>query len=351
MSDPDSISGPATGRRRPRRRRILKWVAIVGMPLLAILGGIAYWALDRYVIDHVVISDARAYESEVLGTTTTLPSETVTVTDDGYSDGHTTISIEKVVTGSGEETLTYFVADVRLSDATYFKSAFARNKFGSNIVEDTSAIALRNNAIFAVNGDYYGFRRTGIMIRNGVSYMNQPRRPGLALYRDGTMRIYEEDTTSAKRLLADGVWNTASFGPPLVDDGRVVRGIDKVEIDTNWGNHSIQGRQPRAGFGMIAPNHFLFIVADGRAKGYSRGVGMIEFAELFVARGARVAYNLDGGGSATMYFNGRVVNRPGGKNDERPTSDIYYIPSALPPTGTSGGPASTTIPATGGSTP
>ena len=330
MATPDDSPGSTTRARRPRRR-VLKWVAMIGAPILVLLGGIAYWALDRYVIDHVVISDAQAYESEVLGVTTTLPPDEVSVTETSYSDGHTTINIEKVTTGAGDETLTYFVADVRLTDATYFKSAFAKNKFGSNIVEDTSAIARRNNAIFAVNGDYYGFRRTGIMIRNGVSYMNQPRRPGLALRRDGSMSIYDEKTTSAKKLLADGVWNTASFGPPLVDDGRVVEGIDKVEIDTNWGNHSIQGRQPRAGFGMIAPNHFLFIVADGRAKGYSRGVGMIEFAELFASRGAKVAYNLDGGGSATMYFNGKVVNRPGGKNDERPTSDIYFIPSALPP--------------------
>lgn len=320
-------------KRRPRRRRrILKWTAIIGIPVLVVLGAVAYWALDRYVIDHVVISDAQAYESEVLGSTTTLPPDEIAVTDHSYSDGHTTISIEKVVTGSGEDTLTYFVADVRLSDATYLKSAFAHNKFGSNIVEDTSKIARRNNAILAINGDYYGFRRTGIMIRNGVSYMNQPRRRGLVLYRDGNMDVYDETSTSSKKLIAAGAWNTASFGPPLVDGGAVVKGIDKLEIDTNWGNHSIQGRQPRAGVGMIEPNHFLFIVADGRSKGYSRGVGMIEFAQIFLDRGAVVAYNLDGGGSATLYFNGTVINRPGGKNDERPTSDIYFIPSAIAPT-------------------
>lgn len=40
------------------------------------------------------------------------------------------------------------------------------------------------------------------------------------------------------------------------------------------------------------------------------------------------AYNLDGGGSATMYFNGRVVNTPtsnGDPGDEREVSDIVYI--------------------------
>jgi exopolysaccharide biosynthesis protein len=52
---------------------------------------------------------------------------------------------------------------------------------------------------------------------------------------------------------------------------------------------------------------------------------MSEFAQLFAAAGAKVAYNLDGGGSSTMYFNGAVVNSPLGRNRERGTSDIVYI--------------------------
>lgn len=318
---------------QPKRRfrRAAKWMGAIFAVLLLVAGGVAYWALDRYVIDHVVVADASSYEESVIGTTTTLPARRIVVTDDYYSDGNTTITLEKVVVGTGDDTLTYYVAEVRVPDATYFKSAFAQNKFGSNIVADTSKIAAANNAILAINGDYYGFRRTGLMIRNGVSYMNQPRRTAMALYRDGTMRIVKEKTTSTDELLAAGVWNTASFGPALVDGGSVVPGIDKVQVDTNLGNRSIQGLQPRAGVGMIAPNHFLFIVADGRAAGYSRGVRMKEFAEIFRSRGAQVAYNLDGGGSATLVFNGKLVNRPRGKLDERPTSDIFFIPSALEP--------------------
>ena len=314
-----------------RWRRVAKWLGAVLAVLVLVAGGVAWWALDRYIFEHVEVGDAKAYEASVLGTTTTLPPLEIVVTDDYYSDGTTTISIDKVVEGTGDETLTYYVADVRVPDATYFKSAFAKNKFGSNVVEDTSRIARANNAILAINGDYYGFRRTGLMIRNGVSYMNQPRRTALALYRDGTMRVVKEKSTSTKELLAAGVWNMASFGPALVDGGRVLSGIDEVEIDTNLGNGSIQGRHPRAGIGMVAPNHFLFIVVDGRAKGYSRGVKMKEFAEIFRSRGAQVAYNLDGGGSATLVFNGKLVNLPRGKADERPTSDIFYIPSALEP--------------------
>lgn len=58
----------------------------------------------------------------------------------------------------------------------------------------------------------------------------------------------------------------------------------------------------------------MFVVVDGRSAGYSRGVTMTEFAEIFQGLGAKVAYNLDGGGSSTMYFNGELVNRPQGSS-------------------------------------
>lgn len=221
--------------------------------------------------------------------------------------------------------VTYFVADIVLSDTTELRSAFAANKFGDNIIANTSTIAESNNALIAINGGYYGYGRSGILIRNGVVYRDNPARQGLAIYRDGTLRLYDEKSTNAQALIAAGVWNTLSFGPGIVDGGAVVAGIEDVEIDTNIGNHSIQGKQPRTGIGMIAPNHLVFVAADGRSSGYSRGVTLTEFATIFKDVGATVAYNLDGGGSTTMYFNNAVVNNPLGKDKERGTSDILYI--------------------------
>ncbi len=247
------------------------------------------------------------------------------LTDDSYTDGDTSITISKVVTGSGDDQVTYFVADVVLDDATQLRSAFAQNAFGTNIVEYTSDIAADNDAILAINGDYYGFRDTGIVIRNGIVYRDSGARDGLAIYRDGTMKVYDETQTSADDLVADGVWNTLSFGPALLEDGQVIDGIEDVEVDTNFGNHSIQGSQPRTGIGIISANHYLFVIADGRSPGYSRGVTMTEFARIFADLGATTAYNLDGGGSSTMYFNGEVVNDPLGRGRERGTSDILYV--------------------------
>ena len=218
--------------------------------------------------------------------------------------------------------------DVALGEATELRSAFANNNYGENIIANTSTIAKENNATFAINGDYYGYRRSGIVIRNGVVYRDVPARQGLALYRDGSAKLFDERATTADKLLTEGVWNTLSFGPGLVDGGEILAGIDKVEVDTNVGNHPIQGNQPRTGIGMIGANHLVFIAADGRSNGYSRGVTMPEFAAIFKGLGAQVAYNLDGGGSTTMYFEGAVVNNPLGRSQERGTSDILYIGSA-----------------------
>ncbi len=136
-----------------------------------------------------------------------------------------------------------------LDDATQLRSAFAQDKFGTNITERTSDIAADHDAILAVNGDYYGFRDTGIVIRNGVVYRDEGAREGLAFYTDSRVEVYDETATTADELVADGVWNTLSFGPAVVTDGQVVDGIEDVEVDTNVGNHSIQGEQPRTAIG------------------------------------------------------------------------------------------------------
>lgn len=280
------------------------------------------WALDRYVIEHVETTNTSSIES---GVTAADEATNGTFTSDGYRSDTASITVTKHTSGSGSDALAWFVADITVSDATIVRSAFARDEFGENIVADPSEIAEQAGAVLAINGDYYGFRDTGIVIRNGVAYRDQGARQGLAFYTDGSLRLYDETATSAAKLLAAGVWNTLSFGPGLVEAGKVIGGIDDVEIDTNFGNHSVQGRQPRTGVGMVADNHFLFVVVDGRSAGYSRGVTMSEFAQLFVDLGAQVAYNLDGGGSATMIFNNALVNDPLGRGDERATSDILYV--------------------------
>jgi exopolysaccharide biosynthesis protein len=310
--------------------RVRRAVLAGALALTLSAGGATAWALDRFVVEHVEISDVAAYEasqgvtSGPAGTADSTDTAAET-TDTSYTSAGSSINISTVVSGSGSSTVTYYVADVVLSDATVLQSAFADNSFGENITETTSATAADHNAVFAINGDYYGFRDTGIVIRNGVVYRDEGARQGLAFYRDGTVRVYDETSTTAEQLVADGVWNTLSFGPAVLEDGQVVDGIEDMEVDTNVGNHSIQGEQPRTAVGVIGTNHLVFVVVDGRSPGYSAGVTMTGLADIMQGLGATTAYNLDGGGSSTMYFNGQLVNDPLGQGKERGTSDILYI--------------------------
>ena len=317
-------------KRSDKNRRTRNLVIASGLVIALSGGGAAAWAADRFLIEHVEIADVSAYEddnSSVDASAGTTDAADATVTATSYSDGATSVTISTVTEGSGSDTVTYYVADVTLSDATALRSAFAKDQFGENITQPTSGIAADNGAIFAVNGDYYGFRDTGIVIRNGVVYRDEPARQGLVFYTDGQVEVYDETTTTADELLAAGAWNTLSFGPAIVEDGTVVEGIEDTEVDTNFGNHSIQGDQPRTAVGVIDENHLVFVVVDGRQSGYSAGVTLTELADIMIDLGATTAYNLDGGGSSTMYFNGDVVNQPS-NGGERATSDILYIGGA-----------------------
>jgi len=310
-------------RRHTRRNFLLGGAAVLGLTAT----GTSAWALNRFVIDHTEITDVEAYEAQNAAgaSTATADAASITVTDTSYTSSLTSIEINEVATGSGADTITYYTADITVSDATAIRSAFANNEFGTNITAKPSEIAAAHDAVFAINGDYYGFRSDGILIRNGAVYRDDGVRDGLAFYTDGRCEIYDETSTDAQALLDAGVWNTLSFGPALVNAGQIPAGIDEVEVDTNFGNHSIQGNQPRTALGWVDTNHYMFVVVDGRSEGHSRGTTMTEMAQIMADLGCQVAYNLDGGGSSQMVFNGSLVNNPLGKNKERGTSDVLWI--------------------------
>lgn len=320
---------------KPKKKKVTRRVLLGGgLGTLAVAGVGAGWAYNRYLAEHTQIDDTVAYEKSQQAKNNnsssdgaSSPSEltNVKITSDGLSASEGSITITKSTEGSGNNAVVSFAAEIKLNAMTLLRGAFANNKFGQNIIDTPSNIAAQHNGIWAINGDYYGFRDTGIVIRNGVAYRDSGAREGLAFYQDGSVKLYDETGTNAQQLLNEGVWNTLSFGPALVRDSEVVSGIDQVEVDTNFGNHSIQGNQPRTGVGVLGQNHLVFIVVDGRSDGYSRGVTTPEFAYMFKELGCVSAYNLDGGGSSVMVFNNQLVNKPMGGTKERGTSDILYI--------------------------
>ena len=236
--------------------------------------------------------------------------------DRSYSDGNISITL----TEYNQHDTRIYVAEVTVSSAQYVKAAFANDTYGKNITESTSAMAASHNAILAVNGDYYGAQERGYVIRNGIVYRDTADDADvLCIYADGTLGIVSDRQYSAQELVDMGVWQAFSFGPALVEDGEITVGRND---EVGMGRAS----NPRTAVGMIDANHFLFVVSDGRTD-ESEGLSLYELAQFMQSLGATTAYNLDGGGSSTMYFNGQVVNNPtsGGRIKERGVSDIVYI--------------------------
>ena len=189
--------------------------------------------------------------------------------------------------------------------------------------EATSVIAEEVGAILAINGDYYGFRDEGFVMRNGYLYRDTPRsgygNDDLVIYEDGTFAIVDEANSDAQALADEGAVQIFSFGPGLVEDGEITVN-EATEVEQAMRSN------PRTAIGMIEPLHYLLVVSDGRTD-ESEGLTLMEIAQVMQDLGCQTAYNLDGGGSSTMWFMGEVVNVPtdGRSIRERSVSDIVYI--------------------------
>ena len=285
---------------------------------ILLMSSFSYSMLKTFVLSDAIqtvkatTTDTKAAEQAAASATTT---------DSSYSDDNIQVNLtEKTV-----ENTQVYIADITVSSSDYLKTALAQNTYGTNVTAKTSVTAAENNAILAVNGDYYGANSTGYVIRNGVVYRDTVREDSnngdLAIYKDGSFKIIYEDEISAEQLVKDGVVNLLAFGPSLVEDG-------EITVDTNSEVGQSMSSNPRTAIGIIDENHYIIVVSDGRTS-ESEGLSLYQLAEVMKSYGVKTAYNLDGGGSSTLYFNGQVINKPttNGTISERAVSDIVYIGS------------------------
>ena len=234
-----------------------------------------------------------------------------------YSDSNVSITVKEY----REYDSAIYVADVTVSDVSYLKTALAGNTYGRNITDTTSDMSSENNAILAINGDYYGARQSGYVIRNGSLYRNSSgNRDALAIMKNGEFEFVTEGETSAETLLENGALQVFSFGPVLLEDG-------SISVTENEEVGMAMASNPRTAIGYLGKNHYVFVVSDGRTS-ESAGLSLYELASFMKSLGVVDAYNLDGGGSSTMVFKGEVINTPttnGHSTQERAVSDILYI--------------------------
>lgn len=294
-------------------RKHHKFLILYGIILVSFT---VYMLLDTFMISTVytVVPESNAQEE----TSSQVENTSSTVSETSYTDDNMTITISEY----RENDTTIYVADIVVSSPEYLKTAFADNAYGKNVTAKTSETAENVNAILAINGDYYGAQESGYVLRNGVLYRSTASsdQEDLVIYSDGSFEIIQESEVSAETLLENGAEQILSFGPALIENG-------VISVDENDEVGKAKASNPRTAIGIIDENHYVFVVSDGRTS-ESAGLSLKELAEFMSSLGVQTAYNLDGGGSSTMVFNGTIVNNPttnGNKIEERSVSDIVYI--------------------------
>ena len=258
-----------------------------------------------------------------------------------FSSDSLTIQIHRYrETPDEKHTLEYCVAEVRASESSPLFSIMTpgnRMRPGGYHLVYAEDLVRDNPVVFAVSDDYYGYRQyrrdlnkakwpTGIILRNGEILYRDTRNSAnkrpfppldtLAVYRDGSMKTFLSDEYKAEDYLAQGALQVFSFGPWLIRDGKINE--KEAGSEAVYLNYS----EPRCAVGMVEPYHYIFVVVgvpDGNKYIGARGSWLIAKMQEY---GCTEALNLDGGGTACMVFNGKVIIQGRFNTERRPLGSM-----------------------------
>ncbi len=240
-----------------------------------------------------------------------------------YQDESITVTMESREVGDSM----FHVAHVKIAHPSQLRTALA-GPYGTKKTNKTSAMAKANNAVVAINGDYYNNREGGYIARQGETYRKKPSKnlDMLVIDSKGNFHVLvKSDPEKLTALVQDQenpIIQAFTFGPALIVDGMLQPLPESYPFN-------IRREEPRAAIGQAGPLEYVMVVVDGR-RDDSPGVTMEELANFMAELNCTQAFNLDGGNSATMIFNNAFYSRKT-DNSERSVSDIIYFASAVDP--------------------
>ena len=209
-----------------------------------------------------------------------------------------------------------YLVDIYVADISCLRTVFARDKYGRAYTEGITKVAKRTKSVFTMNGDYYGARSYGAVIRNGKLYRDQKViRDVAVLYWDGRMKTMTPKQFNARKAMQQGAYQSWYFGPRLLDsDGKALTSFNVED--------SITRSHPRSVIGYFEPGHYCFVTVDGRIQ-TSSGARLRDLAKLMESLGCKAAYNLDGGQTTQLAKGAKVVNHP--TDGGRDSSDYIIL--------------------------
>ncbi len=235
-----------------------------------------------------------------------------------YNSGTLKVRIQKF----GNYGTYYWTAHVQISNPGQMKAALSYGTYGGTR-QRTSEAVKSNHAVIGINGSAFSYESgkpgfDAVMLKNGKIY-NKALGTSyslMAIANDGTM-FSPPQGLSASQLKKNGVRDTFNFGPILLKNGKAASLYDQGYPQV-YASPDMTGRYPRSAAGMIAPGNYVLLVSN------APGLTLDQMRAIFRQYGCVYAYNMDGGGSATMSYNGYVLNSPT-DGVERPCGDFLLF--------------------------
>lgn len=246
--------------------------------------------------------------------------------DDSYEDDTLTVKCWHERIPLEGRTVTANFADVTIAHPTQLRMAFAGGTYGTSKRTLASRMAAANNAVLAINADFYNCRTDGLIVRQGKCYRKMcVGIDTLLIDMDGDFHVMLDYEAQYSEMMRKGqVYQAINFGPVIVQDGQPVKKLEAFRSVAC----GPRANNPRTAIGQLGRLHYLICTVDGRSDS-SDGLTTNELGVIMADKGCRIAYNLDGGQSTTMIFHNEVYNvvSDGG---ERHMSDILYFGSSIP---------------------
>lgn len=247
-------------------------------------------------------------------------SDHVIQTENSYRSPNVSIQVETFVTSDerDDSQIVYHVADIYVASPENFRTCTANDELKYYSIQDPIEMDAASGALLSISGDFYACQRYGFLVRNGQVYRQDHAYCDICvLFEDGSIGIYPPDGYDIDELMEKGVAQVWNFGPSLLD-------AEGHAMERYQANPPVSYQNPRSALGYYEPGHYCFVVVDGRQANYSRGMTLPQLARVFEDLGCTSAYNLDGGGSAVMFFDHRKYNRQSNGGD-RQLSDLLII--------------------------
>ena len=253
-----------------------------------------------------------------------------------YNDASINVKVWK----EERENTIYNFAEVKVAHPTQFRTAFASGSYNAATSRETPlAIAQKSNAVVAMNSDFCRYNSNGsVIIRGGQLYKHRAQNWDVLLVDSEGDFIFTNDQTEFVQTNNEVLWNdhviysSFSFGPVLVRDGVPVTDFKNIRAAIHGTYLFGKSTVARAAIGQLGKLHYLLCTVDG-TRDEHHGTTLPRLAEVLAEMGCINAYNLDGGHSATMVFNDRIVNYPAAKDNsgtQRAQSDAIYFATAIP---------------------